>query len=128
MIIRMSLRIYKIMKQREIKFRAWDGSKMQYDFGYINVTSGNAVTWSEDEYKNWIVMQFTGLKDKNGKEIYEDDIIKYSDKTYAKNDIIKYKVIYRQGIFMIGNEQPLCYGNKSIEIIGNIYENKDLLK
>lgn len=80
-----------------------------------------------DDY-NSPLMQYTGLKDKNGKEIYEGDIVQTHTKEFAK-------VVFQNGCFMWDNA-PLCYDEewefakteKWAEIIGNIYENPELLK
>ena len=81
------------MINREIKFRVWNGSEMVYDvivgiFGIFYVNRGNTFGLDENDSAsltpfntrypdNTPVMQFTGLKDKNGKEIYEGDIIQF---------------------------------------------------
>ena len=103
---------------REIKFRAWTGKR----FWYFDISSGfnneNADTFGEPE-------QFTGLKDKNGTEIYEGDIVVTNDEF----ERIGYPVLWDDcGFWAIGGgyDAPLCdlSGNEHIEIIGNIHEDK----
>jgi uncharacterized phage protein (TIGR01671 family) len=130
---------------REIKFRAWDSynKKMLYR-GFLILAHGIVDTYSHcvdtlccgaQEYgltrdksiDRKYVMQYTGLKDKNGKEIYEGDIIQ-ADGMY--ND----QIIFQDGGFNLkaGDEglnlwyQLEEYGN--FEVIGNIYENPELLE
>jgi hypothetical protein len=87
--------------------------------------------WEEVEEKD--IMQFTGLLDKNGKEIYEGDIIKILDHPILKDEIAE--VTFCKGayvLFWIKDPESLMeelnnYCRGSI-IIGNIYENKELLK
>lgn len=112
---------------REIKFRAWnkDGRYWLTDptspWGGIN----SAIHHIQDNYE---LMQYTGLKDKNGKEIYEGDIVKIG------NDLIEEVKWVGVGDWM-EDKQPMVgfvshgtiYKGKPIEVIGNIYENKDLL-
>ena len=105
---------------REIKFRVWHRGNM------INLVppsfDGQDLVSEED----WIVMQFTGLKDKNGVEIYENDVIQDD---YGYN----YKVEFIEGRFMPlvqVKEGYNCidrYDERNFEVIGNIYENPELL-
>jgi uncharacterized phage protein (TIGR01671 family) len=79
------------------------------------------------EKENYIFQQFTCLTDKNGKEIWEGDIVKL-DSFYKKNDIKEVEDL--QSFFeMKGyNEEELGEDWRKLEIIGNIYENPELLK
>ena len=130
---------------REIKFRAWDGKTMtegvQPLLENVNPThcmvpelsmsiyepSGRKRFWYEIEIK--AIMQYTGLKDKNGKEIYEGDVVKCHDHPTGIYDGVG-EVIFNCGYYSVKALLPPLhdYGTAWTEVIGNIYENPELLE
>lgn len=107
---------------RPIKFRAWDGSKMTcYGIRY------NRSSWSLEEVNEKPLMQYTGLRDKNGVEIFEGDIVKHPCGAYGV-------ITWIMAEMRFGITQGWChpvYGNPpptESEIIGNIYENPEQLE
>jgi uncharacterized phage protein (TIGR01671 family) len=119
---------------KQYKFRAWDKEKnrMYLDGGssiYFSLKESidGGIIYSE----KYIFMQFTGIYDKNGKEIYENDILKYTWKKCecgreeSGNFIVKFNSM---GVRILGeliNDPSLT--EKDVEVIGNIYENEGLL-
>lgn len=109
---------------REIKFRAWDGEKfvkIQFDI--------NPKYWASDMLDAFAWEQCTGLKDSNGKEVYEGDVMKdqyggWVGKVYYSLD---------RAAFMIsgsdGDKAPVPYNEEFCTwvVIGNIHENPELL-
>ena len=82
----------------------------------------------------FIIQQYTGLKDKNGKEIYEVDIVKFRYEAY-EHDVRECigEVYFEDGIFFFDRKQSFAMNDSnffesSLEVIGNIFENPELLK
>ncbi len=117
---------------REIKFRAWDEfhGLMEYN---VNVNRGKPVKqgyqWfnAENTVHDSELMQFTGLKDKNGKEIYEGDVLENSEDVRG---VLRY-VTKHAGLLIhcFLDEQYYYIGHAhKYKVLGNIYENPELLK
>ena len=125
------------------KFRAWDRTRNEMNY---KVMVGNCDTDDEnwtcpiiwiEEKKDWLhfddyecIMQSTGLKDKNGKEIFEGDIVKMSKDVSV--DTTYYEVVRRRGgAYSLESKQHGCdlwIRHTDCEIIGNVYENPELLE
>lgn len=126
----------------EIKFRAWDKKNKEMvdvlglSWFWIDVegisemiigTKNNTQRITKYGIRDFILMRFTGIHDKNGREIYEGDILKLNSELFDLKD----------EIFIVDNfYYDVCYlnsfnnvdENDSIEVVGNIYENPELLK
>ena len=134
---------------REIKFRAWDKERKfifyptKFEVSTIGTIKKVFHFEIDNNYESEILMQYTGLKDKNGKEIYEGDIV----------EILNYKQVWKhkepegnwKRFFVEWNQNTYAFNNEwiytplsrydindlmefDIKIIGNIYENPELLK
>ena len=132
---------------REIKFRFWDKKrKYMYEVASLHFTRNKVMSHIKPglgghvrdlDSNDIILMQYTGLKDKNGKEIYEGDIVKstmhYGDDFgnpvgEAEGQIIEVKWLEKKGEQMVGFSFFPCDDMYDLEVIGNIYENPELLK
>lgn len=142
---------------REIKFRAWDKlNKEMFDVEIINFQERRVYkdTVSYRKFEDIELMQYTGLKDKNGKEIYEGDVVKLIHtgieiSADRLEDLKRFVGIikYENGIFKIVRTEKSLIESKyfemeqkkvseifiysklyDLEVVGNIYENSELLK
>ena len=139
--------------RREIKFRFWNHIVNRMSEVYtLEQLHKEKVTWT-----NVIELQYTGLQDKNGKEVFEGDIIKwkttrYHNEEHQKKQVAMPKffispVLFHEGSFLVNESDKVCLDveiydtflicffsdsmdNKfdfKAEVIGNIYQNPELL-
>ena len=124
---------------REIKFRAWntETNKMIINLKEMGVFALQSI-YSIDEFlviptnEKYPLMQYTGLKDEKGVEIYEGDIVKYKYISREQIAEIKYNK-EKLGFDFADNKVNLSYAYNfrqinNIKVIGNIYENTELLE
>jgi len=137
------------MANRPIKFRAWNKKEkemwevFEIDFHGEKIKGGKGFTKGKGTFYNILIanfrdvipLQFTGLKDKKGVEIYEGDILLWQNPEEEKGVGDIHEVVFKEGAFQ--KRWINTYGKTSFtlladinefEIIGNIYEDKKLLK
>lgn len=127
---------------KEKKFRAWDKDNKQMLKDEDIDTENCGGFWMLRDHSNYILMQYTGLKDKNGKEIYEEDILGNSG---ANTPTPRFVIFYpewgcymlstfkgslyplRKNEFFMDEEEDIEFADR-LEILGNTYENPELLE
>lgn len=122
---------------REVKFRAWDGNAMH---GHFMLNSLDGSPWDAEPVENeqspllgWQVMQFTGLRDTNGVEIYEGDVIEM-DREMHPHLSGRWPIIYRNAAFVVGESGMYFWdyadgkSDATVRVIGNIHQNPELLE
>jgi uncharacterized phage protein (TIGR01671 family) len=127
---------------REVKFRAWEKFLKEiipvYNIDFVNGMINTESAWRL--FHEFELMQYTGLNDKNGKEIYEGDIVEFNDfdslRTggHTEDNIIRNTVCFSCGAWIVKTENGFydlytaIVNDEELEVIGNIYENPELLE
>lgn len=111
---------------REIKFRAWDKNKKNWESSFSISNEGLfmrlGIGQKSDEM---VIQQFTGLLDKNGKEVYEKDVVRIEEVPNNNRSYFSDKVVEWRGFQLY----PFCLNHiASREVIGNVFENPELIK
>lgn len=119
-----------------VTFRAWDGGSLSRMYNPEEVMVGNGDIWIIDEDSvagEWlmnndlVLMQSSGMRDKNGKEIFDGDVLGSQDGLL--NGVVKYNSklgMWTNDLLLYNNFEKLWSIADSREIIGNIYENPEL--
>lgn len=131
---------------REIKFRAWNGEVMSKPFylheiyqceglvGHFTDKDGVSVIWPTMEEDGGCLLQYTGLKDKNGAEIYEGDVVYWEYRHPIKADLSEHKtysgkfaVVIPDFYYALESEETTYRDGDDLEVVGNIHENPGFL-
>ena len=109
--------------ERKIKFRAWRPNKLEMDY-FDFIKTEDVAKFGEGNWFLQHLMQYTGLMDKNGKEIYEGDICSGHSDGNGKIVWNDFEWVYQfEGEDIVG----IWEVRSDLKIVGNIYENPELL-
>ena len=121
------------MMSREIKFRAWDKNENRY---FIDGKDGYLANllccddWDMDDPNGYVWEQFTGMKDINGKDIYECDVVHVvTEDGYVRTG----KVIFEKGCYWVDNGMDkypvnrIGFEQDTLEVLGNVHVNPEII-
>ena len=122
------------------KFRAWDTTNKEMFKDTFAITESGQVVVVEQEYaasspdyvfvEHLVIMQSTGLRDELGEELFEGDIVKMAKDVYSEPTY--YEVVrHYGGAYRLESKQHGCelwLRHTDCEVVGNVYENRDLLE
>ena len=121
--------------KREILFRGKRIFDNKFEYGYLSwhcLGYGTNYFINNNIVINETVGQFTGVTDKNGTKIFEGDIVRHIDTTRHVVEVVNSEVYFDTEMlkfrFRYSNELFHCQFNNELEVIGNIHDNKELLK